>query len=226
MAVQQLTHHGRGVGALHMLAAIACLLVSCAAPASVRQDIVPVAEPMVWPEDLLDAPAAQRFGNRVLAELDRQDQPPWTGDYLNHNGFEGNRLILSRGRYYYEYSNCEGTGALSYGQVESVEGQRIYLSPKVDVRPNPPAAREPNRRARFMFEPDLYVIRWNDEQIIVPASRMSDFCRLVHVFKRNGMRNADYPRLRSTVGHSTFRDSDFSGLPEVPVEFRHLLPSE
>ena len=42
---------------------------------------------MVWPGDLLDAPAAQRFGNRVLAELDRQERPTWTGDYINHNGF-------------------------------------------------------------------------------------------------------------------------------------------
>jgi hypothetical protein len=135
-------------------------------------------------------------------------------------------LVISQSRYYYAYSNCEGTGELSYGLVATVDGQRVHLSPTVHVRPNPPLGREPGRRARITFETDLYVIRWNEEQFIVTASQMPQFCLLVHTPNRSAMRHARFPRVGSTVGNSTFRESDFSGLPDVPAEFRHLLPAE
>jgi hypothetical protein len=101
------------------------------------------------------------------------------------------------------------------------------LTPRFHVRADSPREPDPSSRSEFWFEPDLYFINWSGEQFIVPASQMPEFCTLAKAGKWQSMRYADYPWLRTGEGTSwNFWDSKLEGLPEVPAEFRHHLPTE
>jgi len=174
-----------------------------------------------------ELPAARQARQAILDSLLSTNTPDWAGDYVNSGGYETCRLTVGPEGFSYEYSHCTGTGELAYGEVESVEGSRVLLRPTFHERPDKPRERAPSERSDFWFEPDLFVVRWNNEQFLVPASKMTEFCRLAKAVKWEAMRYASYPRLRSGERRrSNFWDSHFEGLPDVPAEFRHLLPAE
>lgn len=174
-----------------------------------------------------ETPAAAEFKQQLLAGLTSANRRSWVGEYSNSNGYERRVVVLSPGGFFYEYSHCTGTGELSYGEVESVDGPHVRLTPRFQVRSDSPRAPDPSRRSDFWFEPDLYVIKWSGEQFLVPASQMPEFCALAKAEKWQSMRYADYPRLKSEGDRQMgFWDSKLEGLPEVPAEFKHLLPTE
>lgn len=170
--------------------------------------------------------ANRAIGQSILDDAARNDGLEWAGEYLNSDGFEWRTLILGPTGYYFEHGGCLGIIESSHGQIAGVHGQLIRLEPDATLEPPPTYSRGPGHRPDFEFGTELYVVRWNKEQLIVPASQMESFCTFAKSPKPDSMQEADYPRLTSTDDRWNFRNSDLSGLPEVPAEFRHLLPTE
>lgn len=160
----------------------------------------------------------------VLAEL-ANTREEWAGSYAWSNGYERRKLDLAPCGFFYEYDHCTGTGDLAYGAVANVDDTRIRLKPTARVEIDVPERLEPTRRAPFRFEDELYSIPWSGERFLVPASQMAEFCALAKAPRFNAMRYADYPR-KMRDGQARMWDLELHGLPEVPPEFRSLLPSD
>ena len=179
-----------------------------------------------WQVVQAELPAAHELRQRLLAEPIEAGAEAWAGEYLDSNGYESRRLVLTPREFFYEFSHCTGTGELARGKVQSVDGALVRLAPTFHVRPDTPRDLGPDARSEFWFEPELYVVPWNAKRLIVPASKMPEFCRLAKAGSWSSMRYADYPRLRTGEDHRRSWDVSFEGLPQVPEEFRHLVPAE
>jgi len=171
-------------------------------------------------------PAAEDFRKQVLASLTEGSLPEWCGSYAFSSGFGGPRLDLGPGGFYYEQAVDYGPPfmvELAYGKVASVDGGRIRLEFLEHVFVEREEPRE-GQRQPFRLSAELCSVPWGVERFLVSVELMPEFCRLVHASGWDSMAYADYPR-RIAPGKTVFdRRSSFEGLPDVPAEFRGLLP--
>ncbi|NOT30010.1 MAG: hypothetical protein HOP15_06125 [Planctomycetes bacterium] len=167
-------------------------------------------------------PRADLHRERLRASWSEASPPSWSGSYRHSDGFEHLDLDLGADGFYYEAHNCTGTTELGWGKVAGVEGTLVRLEIQEHViveRPSP----DEDRRQRFRFSTELYVVPWGKEHFLVPAELMEEFCSLAKAGRWDSMTYADYPR-RVEPGESVWDRPHFDGLPDVPTEFRKYLP--
>ena len=214
-----------------MIGVLACRVAGPESAPLIRHEELEAAPPvvkelptLVLQSQIDDArPKAMEYRKLVLSDLFEKPRGKWAGTYAWHNGYEGRTFDLAPRGFVFEYRSCTGTGDLAYGDVTSVEGLRVHLSTRFRIRRTDPRVR-PGRRSDFELEPELFSVPWGEERFLVPASLMPEFCAMAKATGFNSMEYSNYPRKVRGGARPLRHYPKMEGLPEVPAEFRHLLP--
>jgi len=170
----------------------------------------------------------QEHVRQIEAELATLQDHEWAGRYVQTNESDcGNAcetqdlLIAPRAGFAWEFTRATSPWRLNYGQVTSVDQDRIRLHLEIDPIWN---VDDSWVWSQTQFSGELVRVRMNSRRYLIPEERMADFCNALNgeptTFPWTFLVHADDWRSRVE-----WRDSGADS-PELPKEWRsRLLPS-
>ena len=145
---------------------------------------------------------------RILDEIEALGEHDWAGVYSSGGGYTGFTLCIApKSGAVWRSWGCMGTYDLNHGDIVEYTGDRFTFDLAFD------AALNTTRRYTFtmprrMVSDEWFLVRWGDERIVVPSTKMVEACASAGGGFFSGYRRRDHEP----------NNMIFSNIPEVPPQ--------